>query len=419
MKKRLLRHAIAFPILIAGYLLFMLLGCMVPDRPVQHNIARSLSPFMHQGDYPYAIFEKPGCKMDNFTDALILNITYNLSADSLKTSLFLNPYHASDICMSANLGTAVNQSVANANYYPRYWFGSSFLMRFLFLFGNYEHIRELLYAISMLLILILAALIYREIGIPYLLGFFSGFLMLHGFITQMSMQFFPVLAITLATSIAICCKWKDFSFVCMALFLAGSFTTFFDLLTTPLLTLGFPLLLYLIMDRNTEGTWWLTFKKMAELSMTWLVSFAATWATKWILATLATDFNILKDAANCTSIHSHCMEGFNRWSAVTMNLQQLNFPLILAFLMAVAFFALLFFNKKNLKTALFCLFTASVPYFWFFIVAHHSQMHFWFTYRLQMMTISGVFLFFICLTDWQKVRDFYSKEIKRGTAWGK
>lgn len=141
MKKRLLRHAIAFPILIASYLLFMLLGCLMPDKSVQRNIARSLPTFMHQGDYPYAIFEKPGCKMDNFTDALIFNITYNISRDSLKTSLFLNPYKQSDIYMNVNLETAINRHPCQTVHYARYWHGSSFLMRFLLLLGDYEHIR--------------------------------------------------------------------------------------------------------------------------------------------------------------------------------------------------------------------------------------------------------------------------------------
>ena len=403
MKKKLLRYAIAFPLLIGGYLLFMLLACLVPDKPVQRNIARSLSPFMHQGDYPYAIFEKQGCKMDNFTDALILNIAYNISTDSLKTSLFRNPYHYTDIYMNVNLENTIKQSESQTRYYPRYWHGSSFLLRFLLLLGNYEHIRQLFYAVSMVLLLILASLIYREAAPPYMVGFFSGFVLLHGFVTQMSIQFFPVLAITFVASIAICRKWKDFSSVCMTLFVAGSFTAFFDLLTTPLLTLGLPLLLYFILNRNNEQTWMRTFGETAELSVTWIVGYTVTWATKWGISTLVTGRNVFLDAAGSVMYRSHRVDGYSRWDALAVNLQQLNFPLILALVVAAAILALLFFNKRNIKTALLCLITATSPYVWYFAIANHSQQHFWFTYRLQMIAISGVVLFFICLTDWQKI----------------
>lgn len=403
MKKKLLRYAIAFPLLIVGYLLFMLLACLMPDKPVQRNITRSLPTFMHQGDYPYAIFEKKGCKMDNFSDALILNMAFNISRDSLKTSLFLNPYHFTDIYMNVNLESVVRQSESQTRYYPRYWHGSSFLMRFLLLFGNYEHLRQLFYAFSMVLLLILASLIYREAGPPYMVGLFSGFILLHGFVTQMSIQFFPVLAITLIAAIAICSKWKDFSSVCMTLFVTGSFTAFFDLLTTPLLTLGLPLLLYFVLHRNNEQTWVRTFGETAELSLTWFVGYAATWAAKWGISTLMTGQNVFLDAAGNAMFRSQHVDGYTRWDALAVNLQQLNFPLILVFVVAAALLALLFFNKRNVKTALFCLITATSPYIWYFAIANHSQEHFWFTYRAQMIAISGIFLFFICLTDWQKI----------------
>ena len=124
MKKNIQRYCIVFFSLIAGYFIFMLLGCLIPDKPVQRNIARSVPFFMHQGDYPYAIIEKPECKMDNFTDALILNMTYHISRDSLKTSLLLNPYTVNDIYMNVNLEKTVERAPSSVTYYARYWHGS-------------------------------------------------------------------------------------------------------------------------------------------------------------------------------------------------------------------------------------------------------------------------------------------------------
>lgn len=409
MKKRLLRYCIVFLSLIACYFLFMLLGCLIPDKPVQRNIARSVPVFMHQGDYPCAIIAKPECKMDNFTDALILNMTYHISRDSLKTSLLLNPYTFNDIYMNVNLEKTVERAPSSVTYYARYWHGSSFLMRFLLLFGNYEHIRQFLYVISMVLLLCAATLLYRETGLGVTLYFFSGFMLLHGFTTQMCLQFFPTIAIALVATIAICCKWRDFPAVLMIFFVAGSVTSFFDLFSTPLLTFGLPVLAYIALNRNTEETWGQSLWNVVKTGIVWMVAYATTWGTKWLTATLVTRVNVFQSAVGSGLAHSHALEEGGRCAALAANLHLLNFPLILSLLLAAAVIAFVFFNKKGLKTALICLLVSLTPYVWYFAVASHSYWHSWFTYRVQMIAVSGIFLFFACLTDWQKVKSLPDK----------
>lgn len=346
MKKTFFRYLIVFISLITGYLLFMLLGCLVPDKPVQRNIARSVPVFMNQWDYPYAVFEKPGCKLDNFTDALILNMAYHTNRDSLKTSILLNPYLHKDIYMTINLAKTVAGERDGTSYYSRYWHGSSFLMRFLLLLGNYEHIRQILFVTSMLLLLTAAAFIYREAGLPYMLGFFSGFTLLNGFIMQVSIQFFPVMAIALISSIVLCIKWRDFSSVLMIFFVAGSITSFFDLITIPLITMGMPLLLYLVLDRNTEEPWQKSLWEIVLIAAIWFAGYAVTWATKWIIATLATDVNVIQDATGVGLRYSQPADDGSRWTALTMNLQLLNFPLILSLLSITAIVSFLFSTKE-------------------------------------------------------------------------
>lgn len=409
MKKKIQRYCIVFFSLIAGYFIFMLLGCLIPDKPVQRNIARSVPVFMLQGDYPYAIIAKPECKMDNFTDALILNMTYHISRDSLKTSLLLNPYTINDIYMNVNLEKAVERAPSSVTYYARYWHGSSFLMRYLLLFGNYEHIRQLFYVISMALLLGAAILLYRETGLGFTFYFFTGFMLLHGFVMQMSLQFFPTIAIALVVTIAICCKWRNFPAVLMIFFVSGSVTSFFDLFSTPLLTFGLPVLAYIVLNRNTEETWGQSLWNVVKTGIVWFVAYATTWSTKWLVSTLFTSVNVFQSAAGSGLAHSHALEEGGRCAALAANLHLLNFPLILSLLLVAAIIAFAFFNKKGLKTALICLLVSLTPYVWYFAVASHSYWHSWFTYRGQMITVSGFFLFFACLTDWQKVKSLPDK----------
>ncbi|HAH57516.1 MAG TPA: hypothetical protein DCL86_05165, partial [Bacteroidales bacterium] len=65
-----------------------------------------------------------------------------------------------------------------------------------------------------------------------------------------------------------------------------------------------------------------------------------------------------------------------------------------------------YFNKQGFSKAILFLVVAVLPYIWFFGAANHSFVHYWFTYRIQAITISGVLLAFYSLVDWGKVGKF-------------
>ena len=39
------------------------------------------------------------------------------------------------------------------------------------------------------------------------------------------------------------------------------------------------------------------------------------------------------------------------------------------------------------------LLVASYPYVWFLVLSNHSQIHFWYTYRAQLVALFGVLMF--------------------------
>lgn len=409
MKKRLLGYCIAFCILIASFLLFMVLGCLMPDQKVRRNVTRSAPPLERQGNYPHAIYDKEVCQMDNFTDGLILSMAYFVSADSMRTSMFANPHANVGMDMSIGLKRVVENDIPSMRYYPRYWHGSVFLTRFLLLFGNYEFIRQMLQVIAMALLLIASVVIYKQVGLPLTLAYFSGFIFLHGFIMQFSIQFFPVWALTLICSIVMCYKWKDFSKVLLLLFVTGSVTAFFDLLTTPLLTMALPLLLYLILSRKENESWGQGLWKIVRGGIAWCAGFVCTWCTKWLLSTVFTGQNVFQDAFSQVAYRSEASADFSRLDAVSQNLSMVNFPLLTWFIIPLIILMVFFFCKKNIKTSSLCLLFIFVPYAWYFVVADHSYCHWWFTYRLQMMSVTALLLGIAVLIDWTRAAKFIHK----------
>lgn len=402
MEKTIIRGILLFFSLIVCYLLFMVAGTLMPDGKVRKNIGRSVWAMERQGDYPRAVFDGEYGRMDNFTDALILNMAYHVSADSLKASIFLNQHAKTGAYVASGLRTMVEKQMGGDMPYPRYWHGSVFLMRFLLLFGNYEFIRQLLFVLSTSLLLIAFTLVQKQIGIPCALAYFSGFFFLHGFVMQMSIQFFPVLMITLGASIALSRCWRDFSKVILVFIATGSVTSFFDLLTTPLLTMGLPLVLYLMLSRDEDMSWLAAFWRVVRSGFAWGVSFAATWMTKWGLASLMTGENVFKDAIGQAAYRSGADADFSRWDAVTANLQMLNIPLIMWFVLAIGLCAIFFFNKKWWRNGSICVLLTALPYVWYFAISNHSFLHWWFTYRLQMLSVAAALVCAAGFVDWKR-----------------
>ncbi|MBR6418568.1 MAG: hypothetical protein IKS36_07115, partial [Bacteroidales bacterium] len=68
------------------------------------------------------------------------------------------------------------------------------------------------------------------------------------------------------------------------------------------------------------------------------------------------------------------------------------------------------FRREGWRPAVILIMLALVPYVWYFIVANHSYIHPWFTYRLQMITVMSLFAAFGCLIDWNRLKRITTKE---------
>ena len=74
----------------------------------------------------------------------------------------------------------------------------------------------------------------------------------------------------------------------------GSLAGFFDFLTFPILSLGVPLLTWIILNEE-DG-----FKKkivdILKLSFYWFLGYSMMWSSKCVLASLLTDYNVIVEA---------------------------------------------------------------------------------------------------------------------------
>ncbi len=394
--KNITKYSKVFLLLVALYFAFGVVSSCLPDRSIKRHIAESAPVIAAEGLYPKAILSVEQCQTDNFTDALIMNQIYSIDRQHpVKSAMRMTRMSEKgrDWDQTGLLLRTVNGETLKEQHYARYWHGSSFLYRLLFLVMDYTTMRFILFIVSSILILALALSYYRQAGRAKTLALSAGFLLAYGFVTQFSLQFFPALAITLIGSTIIVRRYESDNFG-LLFFIIGSLVCYFDLLTTPLLTLGIPLAVWLSLNKENCFDLKHNILRTIRFTLLWGVGFALTFFAKWGLATLILGQNIFADAYE-VSLYRMEAEEFTRWDAVTKNFGMLN----LGFIGIVAAVYLLFNLMKHkildYKKAILFLLIGLAPYAWYFILANHSYQHWWFTYRLQAVTIVCL-LFLLC-----------------------
>lgn len=377
-----------FAILIVAYFAFAVLSCLLPDRSIKAHIAESAPIMVEEGLYPKAIINMEQCQMDNFTDALIMNQIHSIERKHpIKSAMQMvrMSEKGSDWDQTGLLLRTVNGETLEEQHYARYWHGSTLLFRPLFILVDFVTLRHILFIVSSLLIVMLLCVYYPQAGLMKTIALSMGFLVTYGFVMQFSMQFFPVLAITLIGSIIIV-NHKESANFGLLFFIVGSLTCYFDLLTTPLLTLGIPLAIMLSMKSKEDFRFKYNLIEISKIILLWGLGFALTFFTKWALASLILGQNIFADAYE-VSLYRMEAEDFTRWDALTKNFGMLNLWIIGLAALVLLLFSLINRLKISYKKVVLFLLIGLMPYVWYLLLANHSYVHWWFTYRLQAISV--------------------------------
>ena len=410
MKKAILKYILVFIGLIIIFISYSTVVCLFPTEKIKKNVGKDISNMVKEGDYPYAIINKKQYQMDNYTDALVLSI--NCGIDNTKpfsSVMYAKRYYCENV---GSVAECVQQQIDKDEWklsYPRYWHGNSFLLRPFLFFTDYSTIRWILYTISNILLIILSIKLYQRLGIKKTVAFVVGLLFVNIFVTQFSIQFFPIITLAVIACILMCIYYKNRQKILLISFIVGCLTSYLDLFTTPLLTCGLPLIIYLSIEN--ENSLKNRFLDLFLFGFLWAIGYFFMWFSKWGLATIFTDINVLENAFNQTVSWSNT-DDFSRFDAIRENFRLLPMFFICMILTLLFPLVVFFFNKKNLKTNLLLLIVVTLPYLWYFIIARPCWWHWWFSYRTQAIAIIAVFFIFINFISWDKIKNLLSRKKK-------
>lgn len=191
-------------------------------------------------------------------------------------------------------------------------------------------------------------------------------------------------------------------------FVVGMMENFFDFLTYPIITLGIPLILLLWMrvrDEKADLKDNLLFTIWSSIS--WGVGYALTWIAKWGITTvvLGVRYFIRNLSVIEYRLNGSEEEPLDRIGTLQKNLKawlnirdngMISWSKVVIVILVVALVLLIWKKAKDMKTILAylpMLLVAVYPYIWYLVMSNHSQIHYWYTYRNQVLTLFGGLIF--------------------------
>ena len=411
MIKSIVRYAVVFCLLMAFCFLFAFSSLCLPNSRIKRSIEKSVAMGDIKTDYPRAIVNKEVCRMDQYSDALILNQAYCSSKQEALRSVMIVPSIGDANNKTEWLQAAVEGVTEPIHNYPRYWHGSTFFARWvLFFCGRYANLQLFLFYTSSIAIFALFYLLCKRKKVALAVCLFVSMLLLKSYLTQFSIHLcmtFVISILAAIVSLFITSRKR----LGLLFFITGSLTAYFDLMTTPLLTLGIPLLVVLADKKNDESSLGTIIKGIIKIALLWGLGYSFTWVSKWILATWLTGTNVLADALSISKYRINGDVGaeiagrssITVWDSLYANLSKCPLGLILPMLVVLAITACFAFNKKGVKIAVAYVFVSLFPILYYIVIANQTYVHCWFTYRALIVTVASLLMALSSVIDWERI----------------
>jgi len=387
------------------YTLLMTAVYMLPNKPIRKNIQASIPRFSLEGNYYKPFINSHSIQLDGFMDSKMLQTALaSVEGNPLKTAMSGTMKYGSGTHWE-QMRLATEQNIQGTGSYARYWHGYMLYLRPLLLFFDYEGIRVVSSFVFFLLYTGAVCLLAKKTGWIYAMGLAGSMVFVKIYILPMSLQFagvFNLMFIAILAVLLLAGKQPLAGAKMACLFLTiGSLTSFIDLLTAPLITLGVPLLVLLIVyNQQEEASLATSFRMSLRISGLWLVGYGLTWGSKWIIGSIVLKRNVIQEAIAAIFFRTQGNKAYqlDRVRTLQLNLHSI-LPskelavALLALLSGLAIFVLLGRRCGPMRKHLVFLGVALYPYIWYSLLANHSQIHHWFTYRAQLVSLMGGFAF--------------------------
>lgn len=380
-------------------LLALLLAFCLPLEPIRLHVWQSLYLLEEEFGNSEMIPGYPATLTGNFTDCLMLeNAVYrNEEHSMLEQVLYMyrgesgqgDGWATGDSLVDYLEGTEQPREVE----YPRYWHGYLVVLKPLLAVTTLGSIRIGASALQ----LGLAGFICLECGAQKRRMLGAAFVL--------SLPFLYYVTLYTSLSLSIC-----YYIMCAAVLaqlklherlegrggywefflLVGMVTAYFDFLTYPLVTLGFPLCVFLYLSGEKPR---IAFVRAFGLCLAWAVGYGGLWAMKWVLTDLLTGGSVIRDGWNTLFVRTGAAEGQSVLSGFFAVLKQNlsvygNWGFYLPGVGIGLWLLALYVGRRRAigRGGLACMapfiLPALLPFVWIFFTQNHSEQHWIYTCKI-------------------------------------
>ena len=444
--KRILKYLLVFIVCVAIANLSLMLVCMIPRDAVKKNVYESTNLLLEEGPHPL-INETFETYNNNYTEAVIINEIYSVDTNHPINSYLTarKNYHEgiTERVVEENVGEGItanydidsetetvndeydslnelaeflNGNIKTALNYGRYWHGYLVLYRPLLAITSLKQVKVIQLVLFSVLFILAVVLISKKYGLVTG-AFFAFSLIFMGYFTAAySIESGPTHLIMMIAIIVWLLRKDKIKDIFLYFFVIGIFTNYVDYLTVPLLTIFMPLLLVMIdyaKDHTLKENIWFLIK----VCISWGVGYAGMWVTKWAIYDL-----IVPGKTSMLEIgfsqSFYRMNRENEYYGLNFSIFEVILPKFVRAFRVIVLNAILIivlpiiFNSKKRKndkesdllnikcehkySYLVFFIIGLAPIAWYILLANHTFLHFFFTYRM-IAIFSFAMSIFLCL----------------------
>ena len=411
--RRSLMHILIYTLVMVFLYLFLVLMATIPNAAIMNNMRSSVMHYANADRYAFTEDGSYQNVTDNHADIMWLNISWQMgSGNPFVSALDTKYYDGERDGNTVGLFLTVTRGAQANTPYTRYWHGTAGLLRFLHLFTDIRGIKVTGFLVLLVLIWKTLRLLWRDDHGDLAICLAASLFLVQAWNLRLSVEYLPCFLICFALCPAFLKQERRGDrYVEYLSVVSGTLTAFFDFLTTETVTILIPLIL-LIAIRSKErrlGSPRKVFRFLLRCGLCWLAAYGAAFLLKWAAVSLATGINHFSLALNSAvnRVDGTVVDGLRRkrpgmFMAVVANLTafcrgtsrteygQVILKLTVISLLIFGIYRMYQTRQKLRPGTVFLLMLGGIVLLRYALLANHSFMHSFFTYRALAGTVLAV-----------------------------
>ncbi len=424
-KPNIWKYLITYMLLVMLGVGMLFLSGLCPQDQVEKNYLLSMDELEPEyAGYHILRYDWGAYHLDDWTEVIILSLSTYMDVKDSPSSVLKNAYPLEDDFTLESARASVENHEQADVFYVRYWHGFRIYVRALLSVMDYGSMRTFImwgFFLLMAAATLMLAFGTRSFWPPML--FTAGILFVNPVVASALFQYSVCFYIAFIGMLFVPRWLKRPQSAPMGFMILGMATMFFDFYTTPLLTLGLPLLGLLICQsyQKEPPTAKAMLLQSLKLMGVWFVSYFMMWIVKLAITSVFTDQNAFASAWGAAAERlgvvkdAQHMFRYDKAATIISAFKHLfDWPMLYAFggILLVAGIVMAIFRTRRewYARGAVMLLVAFLPIIWILVGTQPMYMHAHYQYRILAMTMLGGMYFWLLSVDRKRLPDIKPME---------